>query len=66
MPGPARPATHPRRVFTQGNAAKIQLFQNSAGTVVADGVKLVRDNSADTDNEKKTFSCTYDANGNLT
>ncbi len=52
--------------FTQGNAAKLQLFQNSGGTVVADGVKLVRDNSADTDDEKKTFTYTYDANGNLT
>lgn len=52
--------------FTQGNAAKLQLFQNSGGTVVADGVKLVRDNSGETDNEKETFAYTYDANGNLT
>ncbi|WP_406178161.1 DNRLRE domain-containing protein [Streptomyces sp. NBC_00996] len=52
--------------FKQGNAAKLQLFQNSGGKVVADGVKLVRDNSADTDNEQKTFSYAYDANGNLT
>ncbi|WP_316959698.1 RHS repeat-associated core domain-containing protein, partial [Streptomyces sp. TRM68367] len=52
--------------FTQGNDAKLQLFENSGGTVVADGVKLVRDNSADTDNEQKTFSYSYDANGNLT
>ncbi|GHJ98418.1 hypothetical protein SY2F82_02160 [Streptomyces sp. Y2F8-2] len=52
--------------FKQGNAAKLQLFQNSTGTVVSDGVKLVRDNSADTDNEQKTFTYTYDANGNLT
>ncbi|MER6633817.1 RHS repeat-associated core domain-containing protein, partial [Streptomyces sp. NPDC000987] len=52
--------------FKQGNAAKLQLFQNSGGTVVADGVKLVRDTSADTDNEKKTFAYTYDANANLT
>ncbi|WP_317447932.1 DNRLRE domain-containing protein [Streptomyces collinus] len=52
--------------FKQGNASKLQLFQNSGGAVVADGVKLVRDNSADTDNEKKTFAYTYDANGNMT
>ncbi|MEU4731229.1 DNRLRE domain-containing protein [Streptomyces sp. NPDC023588] len=52
--------------FTQGNAAKLQLFQNSAGPVVADGVKLVRDNAGDTDNEKKTFTYAYDVNGNLT
>ncbi|MFD5858844.1 golvesin C-terminal-like domain-containing protein [Streptomyces chartreusis] len=51
--------------FKQGNAAKLQLFQNSGGKVAADGVKLVRDNSADTDNEKKTFAYTYDANSNL-
>ncbi|MEV0633920.1 DNRLRE domain-containing protein [Streptomyces sp. NPDC050619] len=51
--------------FKQGNAAKLQLFQNSGATVVADGVKLVRDNSADTDNEQKTFAYTYDVNGNL-
>ncbi|MFF0479560.1 DNRLRE domain-containing protein, partial [Streptomyces sp. NPDC004284] len=52
--------------FTQGNAAKLQLFQNSAGAVAADGVKLVRDNAADTDNEKHAFAYDYDANGNLT
>ncbi|MFE0039468.1 DNRLRE domain-containing protein [Streptomyces sp. NPDC059015] len=53
-------------VFTQGNAAKLELFQNSAGAVVADGVKLVRDNAADTDDEKHTFAYAYDVNGNLT
>lgn len=52
--------------FTQGNTAKLQLFQNSAGAVVADGVKLVRNNSGDTDTEKHTFAYGYDVNGNLT
>ncbi|MEV5341505.1 DNRLRE domain-containing protein [Streptomyces sp. NPDC052676] len=52
--------------FTQGNPAKLALFENGAGKVVADGVKLVRDNSADTDTEKHTFTYAYDANGNLT
>ncbi|UYQ60705.1 DNRLRE domain-containing protein [Streptomyces peucetius] len=52
--------------FAQGNAAKLELFENSAGTVVADGVKLVRDNSADTDTEQHTFTYAYDVNGNLT
>ncbi len=52
--------------FQQGNAAKLELFENSGGTVAADGVKLVRDNSADTDNEQKTFTYAYDANANLT
>ncbi|MEU8527092.1 DNRLRE domain-containing protein [Streptomyces sp. NPDC048629] len=52
--------------FTQGNAAKLQLFRNSAGAVVADGVKFVRDNSGDSDTEKRTFTYGYDLNGNLT
>ncbi|MGJ3560731.1 hypothetical protein ACR6C2_29240 [Streptomyces sp. INA 01156] len=42
------------------------MFQNESGTVTADGVKLVRDNSADTDHEEKTFTYAYDVNGNLT
>ncbi|PRX41047.1 YD repeat-containing protein, partial [Planifilum fimeticola] len=37
----------------------------SGNVVVADAVKLVRDNSGETDNEKKQFEYTYDANGNL-
>ncbi|MER6919120.1 DNRLRE domain-containing protein [Streptomyces spiralis] len=52
--------------FKQGNASSISLAQNASGTVAADAVKLVRDNSADTDNEKHDFSYTYDPNGNLT
>ncbi|MGA5193277.1 RHS repeat-associated core domain-containing protein, partial [Streptomyces exfoliatus] len=50
----------------QGNDAKLKLDQNSAGIVVADGVKLVRDISGETDSEKKTFAYAYDANSNLT
>ncbi|MFE5096310.1 DNRLRE domain-containing protein [Streptomyces sp. NPDC056638] len=50
----------------QGEDTKLKLDQNSAGVVVADGVKLVRDNSAETDNEKRTFNYAYDVNGNLT
>lgn len=52
--------------FTQGAASSISLAQSSGGTVVADAVKLVRDNTADTDNEKKDFTYSYDPNGNLT
>ncbi|PRX38474.1 YD repeat-containing protein, partial [Planifilum fimeticola] len=33
--------------------------------VIADAVKLVRNDSGETDNEKKQFEYTYDANGNL-
>ncbi|KPI07887.1 RHS repeat-associated core domain containing protein-containing protein [Actinobacteria bacterium OK006] len=53
--------------FKQGNAAKLQLFQNSGGVVVADAVKLVRDTSGDpADTEKDNFAYSYDLNGNLT
>ncbi|MFF4828063.1 DNRLRE domain-containing protein [Streptomyces sp. NPDC001312] len=53
--------------FKQGNNAKLQLFQNTGGTVVADGVKLVRDTRGDpADTEKNNFAYTYDLNGNLT
>ncbi|MEE4495542.1 golvesin C-terminal-like domain-containing protein [Streptomyces sp. BE230] len=51
--------------FAQGNSASVRLLQNSAGAVVADGIKLVRDNSGDADTEKRTFTYGYDANGNL-
>ncbi|MGW0703124.1 golvesin C-terminal-like domain-containing protein [Streptomyces sp. NPDC002867] len=50
----------------RGNDAKLKLDQNSGGTVVADGVKLVRDTTGETDSEKKSFAYAYDANGNLT
>lgn len=50
----------------QGEDTKVKLEQNSSGVVVADGVKLVRDNSAETDTEKRTFTYVYDVNGNLT
>ncbi len=52
--------------FTKGISHSIRLSDNANGTVLADAVKLVRDNSGDVDNEKKTFSYTYDVNGNQT
>ncbi|MFF0558225.1 DNRLRE domain-containing protein [Streptomyces sp. NPDC004266] len=52
--------------FTQGNTARLELFQNSGGAVVADGVKLVRDTAGETDTEKHHFRYGYDLNGNLT
>ncbi|MER7415781.1 DNA/RNA non-specific endonuclease [Micromonospora peucetia] len=51
--------------FTQGNGAKLTLAQNAGGVVVADGVKLVRDTSGDTDQERHDFRYAYDLNGNL-
>ncbi|MFB7711383.1 DNRLRE domain-containing protein [Streptomyces sp. NPDC056105] len=50
----------------QGNGTTLKLDQSSTGIAVADGVKLVRDNSGDTDNEKHTFAYAYDVNANLT
>jgi RHS repeat-associated protein len=44
----------------------LELGVSAAGVVVADAVKVVRDNSADTDTEQKTFTYGYDVNGNLT
>ncbi|UYQ63982.1 DNRLRE domain-containing protein [Streptomyces peucetius] len=52
--------------FTQGNAAELKLSQNSSALVVADAVKLVRDTTGETDTEKRSFSYTYDVNGNMT
>ncbi|MFJ6572115.1 DNRLRE domain-containing protein [Streptomyces sp. NPDC091292] len=52
--------------FKQGSDAKLKLDQNSSGAVVADGVKLVRDTTGDTDTERKSFAYAYDPNGNLT
>ncbi|MFG1859194.1 DNRLRE domain-containing protein [Actinomadura geliboluensis] len=55
--------------FTKdGTAQHITLSdQATAGTtVLADAVKLVRDNTGETDSEKTDFGYVYDANGNLT
>ncbi|WP_344300529.1 DNRLRE domain-containing protein [Paractinoplanes deccanensis] len=51
--------------FAEGNTHKVTLTDQAGGTVVADAVKLVRDNTADVDNEKKDYTYRYDANGNL-
>ncbi len=51
--------------FTQGNSAKLELFQSTDGAVVADAVKLVRDLSGEADAEKHQFRYGYDLNDNL-
>jgi RHS repeat-associated protein len=54
--------------FTQATPAKVVLSDNAAGTVVADAVKLVRDNTADAAAdaaERKAIDYAYDPNGNL-
>ncbi|MEU8887834.1 DNRLRE domain-containing protein [Streptomyces sp. NPDC048442] len=52
--------------FKEGTEARLKLGESGAGTVAADSVKLVRDNSADVDVEKKSFAYSYDVNGNMT
>jgi len=52
--------------FTAGNSHKVTLSDQAGGTVVADAVKLVRNNAGDTDIEKHDYGYTYDPNGNLT
>jgi RHS repeat-associated protein len=51
---------------TAGTDQKITLAQNSAGAVAADAVKLVRDNSGDTQPNPVSFTYAYDPDGNLT
>ncbi|URN11934.1 hypothetical protein LUW77_09415 [Streptomyces radiopugnans] len=52
--------------FTESAPQKITLTDGATGTVVADAVKLVRDNTGETDTEEKDFTYRYDANGLLT
>ncbi|MBQ0894377.1 hypothetical protein KBX37_14940 [Micromonospora sp. U56] len=52
--------------FAEGNTHKVSLSDQATGTVVADAIKVVRDNSAETDNEKQDFTYSYDVNGNQT
>jgi len=52
--------------FAESNTQKISLTDQATGTVVADAVKLVRDNSTDTDTERHEITYRYDTNGNAT
>jgi RHS repeat-associated protein len=52
--------------FKEGTEAQLKLAESGAGSVAADSVKLVRDNSADLDVEQKKFDYAYDVNGNMT
>ncbi|MEU6349497.1 polymorphic toxin-type HINT domain-containing protein [Streptomyces sp. NPDC047072] len=52
--------------FGEDTGQTVTLTDRATGTVVADAVRLVRDNTGDTDNEEKDFSYRYDANGNQT
>ena len=50
----------------KGDPVTVKLAPSSTGVVVADSVRLVRDNAADTDTEARAFAYSYDVNGNLT
>ncbi|SCG67212.1 RHS repeat-associated core domain-containing protein [Micromonospora siamensis] len=51
--------------FTEGNSHKVSLSDQATGVVVADAVKLVRNNTGETDDEKHEYNYRYDPNGNL-
>ncbi|MFC5264964.1 polymorphic toxin-type HINT domain-containing protein [Kribbella qitaiheensis] len=51
--------------FAEATTGSVSLTPATTGTVVADAVKVVRDNTGETDAEKKDFTYTYDTNGNL-
>ena len=52
--------------YAEGSSKKITLSDQASGTVVADAVKLVRDNTGETDTEKYDNTFNYDANANMT
>jgi RHS repeat-associated protein len=49
-----------------GTGQKVTLAENSGGTVVADAVKVVRDNTGVTNTAHHRFTYLYDPNANLT
>jgi RHS repeat-associated protein len=51
---------------TGGNTQRVAVTDQANGTVVADAVKLVRNNTGEVDSEAKSFQYGYDPNGNLT
>ncbi|WP_154937200.1 DNRLRE domain-containing protein [Micromonospora palomenae] len=51
--------------FTEGNSHKVSLSDQATGTVAADAVKLVRDNTGEMDDEEQEYKYRYDPNGNL-
>jgi RHS repeat-associated protein len=49
--------------FVEDGVQKVTVTDQATGKVLADAVKLVRDNAADVDNEKKEFTYRYNPNG---
>ncbi|NUO56903.1 MAG: DNRLRE domain-containing protein [Hamadaea sp.] len=56
--------TYPMVILT--NTDMVTLSDNANGIVVADAIKFVRDTTGVIDNERQSYTYTYDANGNLT
>ncbi|GII26491.1 golvesin C-terminal-like domain-containing protein [Planosporangium mesophilum] len=52
--------------FVEGEDQTVTLGADANAPVLADAVRLVRDNSGDIDTEQKHYEYAYDANGNLT
>jgi RHS repeat-associated protein len=52
--------------FTEDDVRSVTLSGQANGSVTADAVRLVRDNSGDVDAEEKRFEYAYDANDNQT
>ncbi|MEQ4305513.1 DNRLRE domain-containing protein [Plantactinospora sp. B6F1] len=52
--------------FSEGADKLVSLSDQATGTVVADAVKLVRNNAGEPDHEKQDYTYGYDPNGNLT
>jgi RHS repeat-associated protein len=55
-----------RYPFSQAALGKVTLTQNANGRVVADAVRLVRDNTGQNDDETIAYEYGYDPNGNMT
>ncbi|MEU4681427.1 DNRLRE domain-containing protein [Micromonospora sp. NPDC023737] len=51
--------------FKEDGVQKITVTDQATGKVLADAVKLVRDNAGDVDNERKEFTYRYNPNGML-
>ncbi|MEU8299831.1 DNRLRE domain-containing protein [Micromonospora sp. NPDC048909] len=51
--------------FVEDGVQKITVTDQATGRVLADAVKLVRDNAGDVDNEKKEFTYKYNPSGML-
>ncbi|ADB29853.1 YD repeat protein [Kribbella flavida DSM 17836] len=51
--------------FAEATTGSVTLGPAATGTVAADAVKVVRDNTGEADTEKKDFTYRYDTNGNL-